>query len=77
MGDKVRENRIRRMAERQGYALQRSRRRDPRARDYGLYLILDPQTGEPVVAGSGFGGGMSLDEAERWLLVGPEGPQAA
>ncbi len=33
--EKVQQNRIRRIAERQGLALQVSRRRDPRSRDYG------------------------------------------
>ena len=38
---KVRENRARRMAERQGKILEKSRRRDRRAKDYGLYRILE------------------------------------
>lgn len=37
---KTRENRIRRMAERQGLTLTKSRRRDPRAVEYGRYYIL-------------------------------------
>lgn len=63
--DKVRENRLRRMAERQGYQLVKSRRRDPRAVDYGARWIVDPQTGD-VVAGDERRG-MSLDEIEAWL----------
>ena len=42
---KVKQNRIRRLAERQGLALQVSRRRDPRALDYGetwLYWLDSP-----------------------------------
>lgn len=39
--DKVRENRLRRMAERQGLELRKSRRRDPRAKDYGRWYIVD------------------------------------
>ncbi len=38
---KVRENRLRRMAERQGLRLCKSRRRDERARDYGKFHIVD------------------------------------
>ncbi len=38
--EKVRENRLRRMAERRGLVLTRSRRRDPLALDYGLYRLL-------------------------------------
>lgn len=37
---KVLENRLRRMAERQGFVLEKSRRRDPKAKDYGLYRLL-------------------------------------
>jgi hypothetical protein len=40
--DKTRETRLRRMAERQGLALVKSRRRDPLAKDYGLYWVIDP-----------------------------------
>jgi hypothetical protein len=43
--EKVRENRLRRMAERQGFALRKSRRRDPHALDYGTYYLVDPDTG--------------------------------
>ena len=39
--EKVRENRLRRMAERQGLELRKSRRRDPRAIDYGRWYIVD------------------------------------
>lgn len=38
---KVLENRLRRTAERQGLRLEKSRRRDPRAVDYGRYWLLD------------------------------------
>jgi hypothetical protein len=37
--DKVLENRLRRMLQRRGYQLIKSRRRDPRAIDYGGYMI--------------------------------------
>lgn len=37
---KVRENRLRRMAERRGFILEKSRRRDKRAVDYGRYRLL-------------------------------------
>jgi hypothetical protein len=67
MSEKARENRLRRMAERQGYRLRRSRRRDPLARDYGLYWILEPKRDRLVVRGSGFDNGMTIDEAEAWL----------
>jgi hypothetical protein len=36
---KVAENRLRRVAKRQGYALHRSRARDPRSISHGLYRL--------------------------------------
>lgn len=39
--EKVRENRMRRMADRQGLMLTRSCRRDPLAIDYGVYWLAD------------------------------------
>jgi hypothetical protein len=39
VSEKVRENRARRAASRQGLALTKSRRRDPRAIDHGLYWL--------------------------------------
>jgi hypothetical protein len=69
MGDKVRENRLRRMAERQGYQLVKSRRRDPRAWDYGTWGIIDPFTNAWVLHdfATGRGYGLDLDEIEAWL----------
>lgn len=37
--EKVRENRLRRMAARQGYKIHKSRRRDPLATDYMTYRL--------------------------------------
>lgn len=53
---KVYENRIRRAAERQGLRLEKSRRRDHRAPDYGKYRLLAAD-GEVHV---GHGNGASL-----------------
>ena len=67
--EKVRENRLRRMAERQGLRLVKSRRRDPRAIDYGLYTIVSDQT-NTVVAGTERTTGrpeFTLDDVEAWL----------
>lgn len=47
-GVKVRENTLRRVAERQGLRLEKSRSRDRRALDYGLWALVDEETGEPV-----------------------------
>ena len=62
--EKVRENRLRRMAERQGLALRKSRRRDPRAIDYGVFWLVDPGLNWLVV---GEPGGWNLDQVEQYL----------
>jgi hypothetical protein len=69
--DKVRENRLRRMAERQGLRLVKSRRRDPRAIDFGGYMIVDVET-NGIVAGTGALGRpvWALDDVERYLTEG-------
>jgi hypothetical protein len=65
--EKVRENRLRRMAERQGYQLVKSRRRDPQAIDYGRWMIIDVST-NGVVAGAGrVGPDLDLDDVELYL----------
>ena len=65
--DKIRENRLRRAAQRQGLALTKSRRRDPRAYDYGTYMLLDTSTNAVVASGSQSGYGMNLDDIETAL----------
>ena len=47
-GQKVRENRIRNAARRQGLTLTRNRTRDPRALDFGTYRLTDDATGHLV-----------------------------
>jgi len=67
--EKVRENLVRRMLARQGYQLTRSRRRDPRAWDYGIYIIthiLASGADSGRVAGYFY----SLDGAEAWAREG-------
>jgi hypothetical protein len=49
---KVAEDRLRRVAVRYGYKLQKSPRRDQRAPDFGLFALIDPRTGGTVNAGS-------------------------
>jgi hypothetical protein len=66
ISDKGRENRARRIAERRGYRLEKSRRRDPRATDYGRYQLIDAATG--TVASIG-GPWLTLHEAERQLDI--------
>lgn len=59
--EKVRENRVRRMATRQGLRLVRSRRRDPLALDYGLYRLID-------AGGSVLTRAKNLDDIEQALI---------
>ena len=71
MMDKVRENRLRRMAQRQGLFLEKSRRRDVRAQAYGLYAIRDARTGNLMsYPGANDLHTLTLDDAERYLLTG-------
>lgn len=66
--EKARENRIRAMARRQGLHLVKSRRRDPRALDYGGCMLVDNQT-SLIVYGGGYNYfGYSLDDCEAYLL---------
>ncbi len=66
--EKVRENRLRRMAERQGLALKKSRRRDPRAIDYERWFIVDPNLNVAVAGTEGTGRPTwSLDDVEEFL----------
>ena len=50
MSLKVEEARLRRIAERRGFTLRKSRRRDPAALDYGLYCVSDSHTGNLLSA---------------------------
>ena len=65
--EKVRENRLRRMGERQGLRLSKSRRRDPRALDYGGYMLIDIYTNAVVAGGSPIAYTLSLDDVESYL----------
>ena len=66
--EKVRENRLRRAAERQGLELRKIRRRDPRAIDYGRFWLIDSETGGVWLDQGRFG--LSIDEVEEWLSQG-------
>ncbi len=58
---KVRENRVRRAAERQRCTLVKSRRRDANAWDYGTYMLVDSQTNGAILQNA------SLDDVQDWL----------
>ena len=71
--EKVRENRLRRMARRQGLSLLKSRRRDPLAIDYGGYMLVDSTSNSVVMGGDPFPHSATVDEVEAWLKVGRKG----
>lgn len=62
--DKIRENRLRLAAQRQGLTLRKSRTRDPRALDYGRYTLT--RDGHVDVYDS-----TDLDEIEAYLNGDP------
>jgi hypothetical protein len=61
-GDKTRTTRLRRAAQRQGVTITRSRRRDPRALDYG-WTLDDPRAGIHLA-------GLTTDAVEHYLTTG-------
>jgi hypothetical protein len=65
--EKTRENRLRRMAQRQGYRLMKSRSRDPRAIGFGEYMIVDLETNLTATGDPRRGEGLDLDGVEEWL----------
>lgn len=73
--DKVRENRLRQMALRQRLHVRKTRRRDRRAFDYGLYRLFVIET--DAVWAPAEGPGMTIDELEEYLLDedGPRPPR--
>jgi hypothetical protein len=65
--EKIRENRLRRAAKRQGLRLEKSRVRDPRALTYGGYHLIDARTNVIVAFGQLIGFEANLDDIERYL----------
>lgn len=66
---KVKENKIRRMADRRGYRLTKSRSRDEGAVDFGLYGLVDVKTNGAVnepIAGR-WTNTWTLSEVEEFL----------
>jgi hypothetical protein len=70
--DKVRENRARRAAERQGLKLRKSGRRDPRALDYGMFCLVDENTNSIVFGVASGRFDASLEDVERYLEGGDD-----
>ena len=63
---KTYEDRLRRMAKRQGLVLMKSRTRDQRARDYCGYMLVDDRN-TAVAGGNPNAYSMSIDEVEQYL----------
>jgi hypothetical protein len=69
-----REDQLRRMAHRQGLALEKSRKRNPRAPGYGTYQLVDRETGTIVALGPSSGFGLTADEIEEILTEAAQRP---
>jgi hypothetical protein len=66
--DDVLKDRVQRMAERRSMRLDRSRRRDPGAADYGRYLLRDSNTRVIVAGATSEGRPMwTLNDVEAYL----------
>jgi hypothetical protein len=65
---KVKENRLRRVAARRGFRLEKSRLRDPAARGYGKYMLMN-ERGNPIAGVDHTYGNHSatLDDIEAYL----------
>jgi hypothetical protein len=68
--EKVRELRLRRMAQRQGLRLHKSRRRDPRALDFDQWMIVDVFTNSIVAGELNTPRALTLDQVEAYLTGG-------
>jgi hypothetical protein len=76
VSEKVRENHVRRKADRMGYRVIKSHRRDPDAIDNGLFMIVDART-DCVVHDIGPLARPNLTLAEVEQLLGMDTPQLA
>lgn len=65
--EKIRENRLRRAASRQGLKLEKSKARDSRANDWSTYQLSSIEGGTLVAYGLQSGYGLNLDEIENIL----------
>ncbi len=71
--DKTKENRLRRMANRQGLILRKSPRRDRRAVDYGMYALVDRKSrGTVHPEGPISPYSLTADDVCEWLEVEEE-----
>jgi len=61
------ENRLRRVLARRGYRLEKSRRRDQQAIDYGGYMIIETSTNSAILGASPHPYSATLDEVSKWV----------
>lgn len=59
--------RVRRLARHHGYALQRSRSRNPERPDHGRYRLIDPDRNFIVAGATWSDYDLSISQAEAWL----------
>ena len=63
MDDKRREARLRRLADRAGVRIEKSRRRDTLATDFGMYSLIDVRANAVAIHGH-----VTLDDIEAYLI---------
>jgi hypothetical protein len=68
--EKAMENRYRRILHRRGYALCKSRRRDPNSYDYGRYMIVDSENNGCIAGNYPIAFAFDLDDVGQWLEDG-------
>jgi len=64
--EKARENRVRRALKRDGYLLQKSRKRDPNSLEFGGYMVIDADRNYVVFGSDGWAFSASLEDVEYW-----------
>jgi hypothetical protein len=67
--EKTRENRLRRLAARQGLGIMKSRSRTPASLEYGGYMIINHYRDLVVVGGYPHSFAMDLDDIEEYLVT--------
>ena len=74
--EKVLENRLRRIAQRRGMQLLKSRRRDPQAIDYGGFMLTDTRFNAVILGGEGWAYSAALEDIRKYLVEGEQTPKS-
>jgi hypothetical protein len=72
MDVKARESRLRSLAERRGLALEKSKRRNREAADFGRFRLVDVIEKRPVFGGEPFAFSASVKQVQKWFEEHPE-----